>query len=51
MSDMKKQGQKPAIALRAAQSDRTQLPIETFPVIPIGSLAQILDENWFPEYR
>jgi hypothetical protein len=26
---------------RAEASDRTQLPIETFPAIPIGSLAQI----------
>ncbi|PPJ62566.1 DUF29 domain-containing protein [Cuspidothrix issatschenkoi] len=27
--------------------DRSQLPIDTFPLIPIGSLEQILDENWF----
>ncbi len=31
-------------------SDSSQLPIDTFPLIPIGSLEQILDENWFPEY-
>ncbi len=30
--------------------DRSQLPLETFSIIPIGSLEQILDENWFPEY-
>jgi hypothetical protein len=27
---------------------RTQLPLDTFPAIPIGSLEQILDEDWFP---
>jgi len=32
---------------RAEASDRSQLPIETFPIIPIGSLEQILDENWY----
>jgi hypothetical protein len=32
---------------RKEASDRSQLPIDTFPVIPIGSLEQILDENWF----
>ncbi|MEA5617849.1 DUF29 domain-containing protein [Cronbergia sp. UHCC 0137] len=35
---------------RLEVSDRSQLPLEKFPLIPIGSLAQILDENWFPEY-
>jgi len=30
---------------------RSQLSIDIFPVIPIGSLEQILDENWFPEYN
>ncbi|MBW4645555.1 MAG: DUF29 domain-containing protein [Goleter apudmare HA4340-LM2] len=33
----------------AQASDRSQLPINTFPTTPIGSLEQILDENWFPE--
>ena len=36
---------------RKEASDRSQLPIDTFPLIPIGSLEQILDENWFPEYN
>ena len=36
---------------RAEASDRSQLPIDTFPVMLIGSLEQILDENWFPEYK
>lgn len=30
---------------------RSQLAIDIFPAIPIGSLEQILDENWFPEYN
>ncbi|MBN3873663.1 DUF29 domain-containing protein [Nostoc sp. JL33] len=30
---------------------RSQLSIDIFPLIPIGSLEQILDENWFPEYN
>jgi len=30
---------------RKEASDRSQLPLETFPLIPIGSLEQILDEN------
>ena len=34
---------------RKEASDRSQLPIETFPVALLGSLEQILDENWFPE--
>ncbi|HEY9693439.1 MAG TPA: DUF29 domain-containing protein [Oculatellaceae cyanobacterium] len=34
---------------RLEASDRTQLPLDTFPVTPIGSLAQILDDNWLPE--
>ncbi|MEH2362486.1 DUF29 domain-containing protein [Nostoc sp.] len=33
---------------RAEASDRSQLSIDIFPSIPIGSLEQILDENWFP---
>ncbi|WP_375505511.1 DUF29 domain-containing protein [uncultured Nostoc sp.] len=33
---------------RAEASDRSQLPIDTFPVALLGSLEQILDENWFP---
>ncbi|YAF95317.1 MAG: DUF29 domain-containing protein [Nodularia sp. CChRGM 3473] len=36
---------------RKEASDRTQLKIDIFPLIPIGSLEQILDENWFPEYN
>ncbi|AVH73312.1 DUF29 domain-containing protein [Nostoc sp. 'Lobaria pulmonaria (5183) cyanobiont'] len=36
---------------RTEASDRSQLPIDIFPSIPIGSLEQILDENWFPEYN
>ncbi|WP_373526259.1 DUF29 domain-containing protein [Nostoc sp.] len=36
---------------RTEATDRSQLPIDIFPVIPIGSLEQILDENWFPEYN
>jgi hypothetical protein len=35
---------------RKEASARSQLPLDTFPLIPIGSLEQILDENWFPEY-
>ncbi|MBC6432878.1 DUF29 domain-containing protein [Nostoc sp. HG1] len=33
---------------RKEASDRSQLPIDTFPVALLGSLEQILDENWFP---
>ncbi len=44
MRATKKQGQKQAIA-------RSKLPIDTFPVALLGSLEQILDENWFPEYN
>ncbi|MEH2286296.1 DUF29 domain-containing protein [Nostoc sp.] len=36
---------------RTEASDRSQLTIDIFPLIPIGSLEQILDENWFPEYN
>lgn len=36
-------------AARAEAGDRTNLPIETFPVTPIGSVEQILSEDWFPE--
>ncbi|MDZ8089832.1 MAG: DUF29 domain-containing protein [Nostoc sp. DedQUE12b] len=36
---------------RKEASDRSQLAIDIFPAIPIGSLEQILDENWFPEYN
>lgn len=36
---------------RKEASDRSQLAIDIFPSIPIGSLEQILDENWFPEYN
>ena len=35
---------------RAEASDRSKLPIDTFPVAPIGSLEQILDEDWLPDY-
>jgi hypothetical protein len=34
---------------RKEVSDRSQLTIDKFPLVPIGSLEQILDENWFPE--
>ncbi|WP_071187797.1 DUF29 domain-containing protein [Trichormus sp. NMC-1] len=34
---------------RKEASDHSQLAIDIFPLIPIGSLEQILDENWFPE--
>jgi hypothetical protein len=34
---------------RKEASDRTQLSIDTFPVAILGSLEQILDENWFPD--
>jgi len=32
---------------RVEASERSQLPLDTFPVTPIGSLADILDSNWF----
>lgn len=35
---------------RKEASDRSQLPIDTFPITLIGSLEQILDENWFPSH-
>ena len=35
---------------RKLVSDRSQLPLDIFPLIPIASLEQILDENWFPKY-
>ena len=34
---------------RKEASDRSELPLDIFPIIPIASLEQILDENWFPE--
>lgn len=34
-------------AARLETGDRSQLPLDTFPITPIGSLEQILDENWF----
>jgi hypothetical protein len=33
---------------REIVSDKSQLPIHTFPETPIASLEQILDENWLP---
>lgn len=33
---------------REIASDRTQLPLETFPESSIGNLGEILDKNWFP---
>jgi hypothetical protein len=36
------------LSARKNASDRSQLSLDTFPVIPIGSLEQILDEDWFP---
>ena len=29
-------------------ADRSQLPLENFPLKPIGTIEQILDENWLP---
>jgi hypothetical protein len=34
---------------RAEASDRSQLPADRFPLTPIGSLAQILEEDWLPD--
>lgn len=34
---------------RLEAKDRTQLPLDTFPLTPIGSLAQVLDPDWQPE--
>ncbi|MBD2516715.1 DUF29 family protein [Nostoc sp. FACHB-973] len=31
-------------------SDRSQLPLDKLPVSLLGSLEEILDENWFSEY-
>ena len=36
------------LSARKNASDRSQLSLDTFPAIPIGSLEQILDEDWFP---
>jgi hypothetical protein len=36
------------LSARKNASDRSQLTLYTFPAIPIGSLEQILDEDWFP---
>jgi len=36
------------LSARKNASDRSQLPLDTFPAIPLGSLEQILDEDWFP---
>jgi hypothetical protein len=33
---------------RKEAADRSQLSLDIFPLIPIASLEQILDENWFP---
>ncbi|KHG40576.1 MULTISPECIES: DUF29 domain-containing protein [Aphanizomenon] len=35
---------------RKLVSDRSELPLDIFPLTPIASLEQILDENWFPKY-
>jgi hypothetical protein len=32
---------------RKEASDRSQLPLDTFPINLIGSLEQVLDDNWF----
>jgi hypothetical protein len=29
-------------------SDKSQLPINTFPEALIGTMEQVLDENWLP---
>jgi hypothetical protein len=34
---------------RKTASDKTGLPLNTFPVNPIGTPEQVLDENWYPE--
>ncbi|MTJ47269.1 DUF29 domain-containing protein [Dolichospermum sp. UHCC 0259] len=34
---------------RKLVSDRSELSLDIFPLTPIASLEQILDENWFPE--
>ena len=34
---------------REIVSDRSQLPLSTFPEKAIASLEQVLDENWFPD--
>ena len=36
------------LSARKNASDRSKLPLDTFPAIAIGSLEQILDEDWFP---
>ncbi|MFN4862091.1 MAG: DUF29 family protein, partial [Pseudanabaena sp.] len=33
---------------REIVSDRSQLPLATFPEQAIANLEQVLDENWFP---
>ena len=33
---------------RKESADRSQLPLDLFPLMPINSLGKILDENWFP---
>ena len=33
---------------KAIASDRSQLPLKTFPASVIGNIEQILDENWLP---
>lgn len=45
MSAINKQEQKQAMPNGGKL--RSQLPIEIFPIIPIGSLEQILDDNWY----
>jgi hypothetical protein len=32
-------------------SDLSQLPVETFLVQPLGTIEQILDENWLPRFE
>ncbi|AKG24318.1 DUF29 domain-containing protein [Calothrix sp. 336/3] len=34
---------------RAVASDRSQIPLDKFPVNPIASLEQVLDDSWLPE--
>jgi hypothetical protein len=33
---------------KAIVGDRSQLPLQTFSELPIGTLNQVLDENWLP---
>ena len=34
---------------RELVSDSSELPLDTFPTSPVGSVEQVLDEDWLPE--